>query len=169
MTIRLTRFLACAVSLFAAALMLASAASALISEQVIFNFTGKNGMTANSRLIQGSSGILYGTTIYGGQPGPNCIVNSGCGVVFALAPKAGGGWNYRRLHAFTGGTDGGIPGTSLLLDAAGNLYGVATSGGTYAGGVVFKLSPAAGGTWTETLSMLLTRPMPLTESAQPMD
>jgi uncharacterized repeat protein (TIGR03803 family) len=151
MSIRFSLFLGRAGSLFATTLVLASAASAQISEQVIFNFTGKNGMTPNSRLIQGPSGILYGTTIYGGQPGPNCIVNSGCGVVFALAPKSGGGWNYRRLHAFTGGTDGGIPGTSLLLDAAGNLYGVATSGGAYAGGLVFKLSPVAGGAWTETV------------------
>jgi uncharacterized repeat protein (TIGR03803 family) len=151
MSIRFSRFLGRAVSLFAAALVLVSAASALISEQVIFNFTGKSGMTPNSRLIQDSSGRFYGTTIYGGQPGPNCLSIYGCGVVFELAPKSGGGWNYRRLHAFTGGVDGGIPGTSLLLDGAGNLYGVATSGGTYAGGLVFKLSRGAGGAWTETV------------------
>jgi uncharacterized repeat protein (TIGR03803 family) len=140
-----------AVSIFAAALVLASAASALISKQVILNFTGKSGMTPNSRLVQDSSGRLYGTTIYGGQPGPNCVFVAGCGVVFELAPKAGGGWNYRRLHAFTGGTDGNAPGTSLVLDAAGNLYGVATFGGANAGGLVFKLSRTAGGSWTETV------------------
>ena len=166
MSIRFSLFLGRAGSLFATTLVLASAASAQISEQVIFNFTGKNGMTPNSRLIQGPSGILYGTTIYGGQPGPNCIVNSGCGVVFALAPKSGGGWNYRRLHAFTGGTDGGIPGTSLLLDAAGNLYGVATSGGAYAGGLVFKLSPVAGGAWTETV-IYAFNPANTADGAQP--
>src|SRR5258708_11076374 len=103
MSIRFSRFLGRAVSLFAAALVLVSAASTLISEQVIFNFTGKSGMTPNSRLIQDSSGRFYGTTIYGGQPGPNCLSIYGCGVVFELAPKSGGGWNYRRLHAFTGG------------------------------------------------------------------
>ena len=37
----------------------------------------------------------------------------------------------------------------LLLDAAGNLYGVTELGGDYGAGIVFKLSPA-GGTWKLT-------------------
>lgn len=38
----------------------------------------------------------------------------------------------------------------LILDAAGNLYGAAESGGTYGAGVVYELSPGTGG-WTETV------------------
>lgn len=38
----------------------------------------------------------------------------------------------------------------LIIDAAGNLYGAAESGGTHNAGVVFKLSPTGGG-WTETV------------------
>jgi uncharacterized repeat protein (TIGR03803 family) len=38
----------------------------------------------------------------------------------------------------------------LTFDSAGNLYGTTVSGGTGGGGGVFELSPASGGTWTET-------------------
>jgi uncharacterized repeat protein (TIGR03803 family) len=37
-----------------------------------------------------------------------------------------------------------------ILDASGNVYGVAESGGIYGAGVVYELSPA-GGAWTETV------------------
>ena len=40
---------------------------------------------------------------------------------------------------------------SLWRDAAGNLYGTMTEGGTYGAGMVFELSPSGGGAWTETV------------------
>jgi uncharacterized repeat protein (TIGR03803 family) len=44
----------------------------------------------------------------------------------------------------------GSGGTSnLIFDAAGNLYGTRSFGGTYGGGVAFELSPKAGGGWAE--------------------
>jgi len=49
------------------------------------------------------------------------------------------------LYSFTGGADGAVPEASLILDAAGNLYGTTNQGGdldcnpTYGCGVVFKL------------------------------
>jgi len=59
------------------------------------------------------------------------------------------------LYAFTGGADGGYPYSGLVSDAVGNLYGTTLSGGStncYLGcGVVFELSPASGGGWTETV------------------
>src|SRR5260370_24409322 len=57
---------------------------------------------------------------------------------------------YQSIHHFTG-ADGAAPVGGLILDASGNLYGVATFGGsgTCFGsgcGAVFKLSkPSAGG------------------------
>jgi uncharacterized repeat protein (TIGR03803 family) len=38
----------------------------------------------------------------------------------------------------------------LVLDTAGNLYGVTFVGGSSNDGTVFELSPGSGGTWTET-------------------
>src|ERR1019366_8743737 len=53
------------------------------------------------------------------------------------------------LHSFSGGADGTYPYGGLIFDAAGNLYGTTTSGGTSNTGTGFELTPAAGGTWTE--------------------
>ena len=50
------------------------------------------------------------------------------------------------LHSLTG-ADGGQPVASLILDAAGNLYGTTRYGGSFSGGcdigcgVVFRLTP----------------------------
>jgi uncharacterized repeat protein (TIGR03803 family) len=42
-------------------------------------------------------------------------------------------------------------GSPLVSDHAGNLYGVATGGGSQNEGAVFELSPNGDGTWSETL------------------
>jgi uncharacterized repeat protein (TIGR03803 family) len=57
------------------------------------------------------------------------------------------------LYSFSGGADGGAPESTLLADAAGNLYGVASDGGLANNGVVFMLTPPAKHktTWTETV------------------
>jgi uncharacterized repeat protein (TIGR03803 family) len=58
------------------------------------------------------------------------------------------------LHQFTGGSDGGVPYGNVILDAAGNVYGMTSAGGgttsacKYGCGVVFELSPTADGHWT---------------------
>jgi uncharacterized repeat protein (TIGR03803 family) len=70
-------------------------------------------------------------------------------VVFELGPKAGGGWNYRQLYAFQG-SDPEFVG-NLVFDAAGNLYGAGSGGGSNGDGAVFKLSRGAGGIWTESV------------------
>jgi uncharacterized repeat protein (TIGR03803 family) len=139
-----------AVGMLAAALVLTGAASAAVTEQVIFNFTGGNGNLPTSPLLRDASGRLYGTASSGGIKVSPCSAH-GCGVVFELSPKTGGGWNYRRLYAFQGGNDGYSPSGSLVFDSTGNLYGVTGRGGANDLGAVFKLSPAAGGKWTETI------------------
>src|ERR1019366_4407129 len=54
------------------------------------------------------------------------------------------------LHNFNNdGTDGVNPQADLIFDAAGNLYGTTSQGGTSDAGTAFELTPAAGGTWTE--------------------
>ncbi len=59
------------------------------------------------------------------------------------------------LHNFTGAT-GASPYAALIFDGAGNLYGTTLDGGDDKAcsggcGVVFELTPASGGTWTQTV------------------
>jgi len=60
----------------------------------------------------------------------------------------------KTLYSFSDGMDGAIPAATMVLDAAGNLYGTTLEGGTPQGlGTVFKLTrPGPGHTaWTETV------------------
>ncbi len=113
----------------------------------LHDFSGTDGMayaennayTLLGGLVMDSAGNLYGTANEGGASG-NCP--SGCGVVFELLNSAGK-WTYKILHSFSS-TDGMNPDATLLMDAAGNLYGTTTSGGAKGFGVVFKLSVSSG-------------------------
>lgn len=125
------------------------------SEKVIYSFKGgHDGSLPFGSLTADANGNLYGATAAGGNSG--CFT-SGCGTVFELTPQTGGGWKKTTLHVFTGKADGADPHSALMLDAAGNLYGLAESGGTvnencqYGCGVVFELSPDSAGKWTETV------------------
>jgi len=108
-------------------------------ETVLYNFdcfsTGKNpygGVTLDN------SGNLYGTTVAGGSGG-ECS-GDGCGVVYELT-KSGDNWSETVLYNFTGGDDGFGPGSAVVFDTAGNLYGTTPDGGAYEAGVVYQLSP----------------------------
>src|SRR5437763_385249 len=58
---------------------------------------------------------------------------------------------YKILHAFGAGMDGGGLWSSVVFDKQGNLYGTTSGGGVYGGGTVYQLTPRATGTWSETL------------------
>jgi uncharacterized repeat protein (TIGR03803 family) len=118
------------------------------TEKLLWSFgNGTDGREPEAGLIFDAAGNLYGTTDDGGT--------SNSGTVFELTPTAGGGWTEQVLHSFNyNGTDGNGPFAGLVFDAAGNLYGTTTRGGsdqscTYGCGTVFELTPTAGGTWTE--------------------
>lgn len=82
-------------------------------------------------LIRDSVGNLYGTTYMG--------TDIGQGTVYKLDPSG----NETILHIFSGyPTDGAYPTSSLVRDAAGNLYGTANNGGSEGNGCVFKLDPS---------------------------
>jgi len=103
------------------------------NETVLHSFTGgADGATPRSDLVRDSADNLYGTAIQGGS---GCAFFT-CGVVFRLD----GTGNFTVLHTFTG-TDGAYPYAGLVADAAGNLYGTTSAGGTFGYGVVFKLAP----------------------------
>jgi uncharacterized repeat protein (TIGR03803 family) len=108
---------------------------------VLYTFTGfADGAGARSNMVFDSAGNLYGTTQAGGVS-YYCPVESGatgCGVVFKLSPSG----QQTVLYTFTNGADGSEPGTGLIRDAAGNLFGTGQFGGTGGGGVVYRLTPS---------------------------
>src|ERR1019366_1435325 len=73
------------------------------------------------------------------------------GTVFELTPGADGSWTEKVLYSFGNYPDGSEPSAGLVFDAAGNLYGTTSLGGTYAYGTVFELTPTIGGSWIETV------------------
>src|SRR4029077_17447449 len=72
----------------------------------------------------------------------------GLGVIYQLKPGLSGHWSFRVIHAFTGGVDGSSGSAGrLILDRAGNLYGVTTVGGANGKGIAFKLYRSEIGGW----------------------
>ena len=85
-------------------------------------------------------------------------------MIFQLIRPAApdGTWTENVLYRFTGGSDGANPGSALVFDEKGALYGAGFSGGAAAAvcpgglgqtpgcGVIFRLAPppVAGGPWT---------------------
>src|ERR1700722_13029369 len=107
---------------------------------------------------------LYGTTRIGGNGAPRKCATGGCGTVFELSPNGDGTWAETVLYVFCSHyvdsqcIDGAWPQGDLLLDGAGNLYGITNGGGkepcssqSIGCGTVFKLSKpqAPGAPWTE--------------------
>ncbi len=104
-------------------------------EIVLYSFgTGTDGATPVSGVHLDSAGNVFGTTSLGGA--------YGYGTAFQLTP--GAAWTETVLHSFQNADDGAYPYAGLISDAAGNLYGAATQGGTAGGGTVFKLKPSKG-------------------------
>ena len=103
---------------------------------LIYSLTGQESYGPEASLTTDAAGNLYGTTVYGGA--------SGYGSAFKLTPS-NGGWTYTSLHNFTGGGDGSNIQSNLIMDAHGNLYGVASYGGagscSYGCGIVFEITP----------------------------
>ena len=122
-------------------------------ETVMYNFTGgKDGFGPGGTVAFDSVGNLYGTTPDGGNL-QKCS-GLGCGVVYQISPVRGGGWKQTVLHAFTGGADGAVGSLGpLLVDKAGNVFGVAELAGdpSCQCGTVFKLTAVSGKWKFETL------------------
>ncbi len=128
-----------------AAFVLSVATAAAVTTDVIFSFEEDEGEYADTDLETDGAGNIYGTTVLGGD--------HASGTVFQLSPTSNG-WMHTVLYSFTGGADGGEPYKGVTLDAAGNLYGTAVTGGSGSCeggcGVVYKLTKS-GGTWTQEL------------------
>jgi len=142
-------------TLFVVVLTLAVTASAEWKEKVLYSFQGgsSDGSVPAGGVVFDKHGNLYGATTDGGR-------------VYQLTPpaKKDGTWTENVLYVFQGNTkgDGSSPSSGLVIDRAGNLYGVTAYGGTgncvllgtkVGCGTVYELSPPAqpGGQWTETI------------------
>ena len=115
---------------------------------ILYRFTGgPDGAAPITDLMADATGNLYGTTSAGGPDGG--------GTVFELSPPAIGtrtyAWTESTLLGF-GGT-AASPASALVMDGAGNLYGVTAGGGVDGFGTLYELSPPAspGGAWTRTI------------------
>jgi len=125
------------------------------TERVLYSFTGGNdGAHPWPGVVVDKSGNLYGVTEADGVDWN--------GTAFQLSPPAGGvgPWVETTLHSF-GPTEGANPVGELLLDAAGNVYGMTNLGPLTTGfgwGEVFQLVPPAskGGAWTENILYTFT-------------
>jgi uncharacterized repeat protein (TIGR03803 family) len=118
------------------------------TEKVLYTFTGFDGGFPLSVLIMDSSGNLYGTANGGGA--------NGYGVVFELV-NSSGSYSEKVLYSFgANAADGAYPLSSLVMDAAGNLYGTTSedlgpfSCGHTSCGTVFELVNSPGG-YTESV------------------
>jgi len=114
--------------------------------KLLHSFGGSgDGISPSSRVVFDSNGNLYGTTQAGGA--------LGYGTVYELSLQENGTWTETVLHSFPNprsAKDGSEPSGGVAIDVTGNLYGTATSGGTYSAGIMFELSPGANG-WSETI------------------
>ena len=108
------------------------------TESVLHSFDGEDGNDVEAGLICDAAGNLYGTTAYGGA--------YFWGTVFKLAPTAKYRWKESVLYAFSF-DDARNPVASLVLDAAGNLYGTTADGTGF--GTVFELRPTSHGRWSK--------------------
>jgi hypothetical protein len=101
-------------------------------------------------IVRDAAGNFYGVSPEDG-PG-NCYSEGypiGCGVVWRISHTSSG-WQRTILYTFTGGADQATP-AGLIIDSAGNLYGVTSS----EWGTVFELSPS-GSSWTYKLLYTFT-------------
>lgn len=116
------------------------------TEEILHNFDNPgDGFGPVGGLILDASGNLYGTTSSGGA-------YSYYGTVFELSPQPDGSWMETILHSFNfNNVDGWNPGSGLIFDAQGNLYGTTYAGGANDAGTVYELTPTAGGAWTEQM------------------
>ncbi|MGA2902448.1 MAG: choice-of-anchor tandem repeat GloVer-containing protein [Candidatus Korobacteraceae bacterium] len=142
----------------------------------LYVFTGgTDGGSPAAAVTFGPDGVIYGTAQYGGNLSA-CHEPfwTGCGVVFELRPSSTpprtvfGAWNETVIFQFNF-TDGALPASEVLFDAAGNLYGTTIGGGSvedgrqpgsgedcdYHCGVVYELSKV-NGSWDQTAVYLFT-------------
>jgi uncharacterized repeat protein (TIGR03803 family) len=93
----------------------------------LYSFAGTNDGGTPNGVVQGTNGLLYGTTQSGGAVG--------AGTVFSLTPTGA----LTTLLAFAG-TNGSVPHGPLAQGGDGGFYGTTANGGTNGSGTVFRVA-----------------------------
>ena len=122
----------------------------------LYSFAGGlDGAYPIARVVFGPDGALYGTTQSDQQ---SCAQRGECGTVFRLQPPARScpstycPWKKTILYRFSGGPDGGLPGSGdLVFDHTGRIYGTTQAGGAFGRGAVYLLTPS-GRSWNESVA-----------------
>lgn len=110
------------------------------TQSVIHAFTGgADGSGPGSRVAVDKRGNVYGMTPTGGA--------NGLGTIYVLRPRSSGGYAFRVVHTFTGGTDGSSGSAGRMVFRGGRIFGAATTGGANGTGTVFQLTPTQNGDW----------------------
>jgi hypothetical protein len=109
------------------------------TKYVLYSFEGlSDGSKPTGSILLDAEGDLYGTSLSGGVGG---------GTLYELPRTSIASRTLDILHEFRGNPDGAQPLGGLVFDAAGNLYGNTSEGGTgsacgsYGCGTIFQLNP----------------------------
>ncbi|HQR23578.1 MAG TPA: hypothetical protein PK163_02260, partial [Steroidobacteraceae bacterium] len=114
-----------------------------LSVKTLHQFQGSEGSTPAAGVIEGSDGLLYGSTSYGAADQAYST-----GTIYRLKKD---GTDFTVLYRFASyttvnvvnmpvNTDGARPESQLLEGSDGNLYGVTAAGGANGTGVVFRMT-----------------------------
>lgn len=114
----------------------------------LYNFTDQDGQPGWGLTLAGD-GSIYTVASYAS------VLGGPCGTALHLRPSATpphsvfATWDETVLRTYVASQEG-CPTGNLLLDSAGNLYGVTQTGGPGGGGTIFELTNTPSG-WTETI------------------
>ena len=97
----------------------------------IHNFTGYDGFSPQSSLIQAADGKLYGTTY-----GTTNVGGANCGTIVKLTLSGTG----KAAYTFPCDSGGANPSAPLVQATDGNFYGTTLYGGTDGEGTIFKMT-----------------------------
>lgn len=124
--------------------LMLSTANGAAKLKILYSFCSQTNCQDGTKpggLLTDKKGDIYEATYFGGS--------GGYGAVFALHPKAKGGYAFELLYSFCSlakYADGASPAGSLIIDSSGNLYGTTDAGGANDQGTVFELQ-RIGGSW----------------------
>src|ERR1017187_1884993 len=109
------------------------------AESILYAFKGSadGRLPAAAALALTAKGTLYGVTVRGGT--------WDSGVLYQLTTTNGTSYTESVLYSFGDLADASTPNGPVTVDSAGSLYGVASLGGAFAQGAVYKYVPASKG------------------------